>query len=443
MPNAGSAWLLHGYDPHDESANELLSPGHSSQEFRHWLVSAFAKVYLTPNRCEPPSPIGWKGLHALALKRMRRGKKGDHMRFFPILTALVVTVVIYFALFQREELVAFARGETVAEAAPAPAPIADVTKRPPVSVLVMKSLAQSVDSGIVLRGRTEAARKIDVRSENSGLVISEPLRKGAMVSAGQLLCELDPGTRGVALLEAKARLAEAEINEKAATSLAEKGFGSQTVATARRAALESAQAGVERAEKDIERLRITAPFDGLLESDAAELGSLLQPGSLCGHVIQLDPIKLVGFVPEQGISKIKTGALAGARLINGDLVNGQVTFLSRSADPLTRTFRVEVQVANPDLKISDGATAEIFIAFSGERAHLLPQSALTLDDAGNLGVRAVVDGAAQFFAVQVIRDSVKGVWLAGLPEAVEVIVVGQEYVINGRRVTVTYRKPGE
>ena len=368
---------------------------------------------------------------------------GDYMRFFPILTALVVTGVIYFALFQREELVAFALGEEVIETAAITEIPDEIAKKPPVSVLVLKSKAQSVDSGIILRGRTEAARNIDVRSEISGLVISDPLRKGAIVHKGQLLCELDPGTRGVALLEAKARLAEASINEKAATSLAEKGFGSETTATARRASLEAAQAGVERAEKEIERLQIHAPFDGLLESDTAELGQLLQPGSLCGHVIQLDPIKLVGFVPEQDIAKISVGASAGSRMIDGTIVNGRVTFLARSADPTTRTFRVEVEVPNPDLKIRDGSTAEIFIAFSGEQAHLLPQSSLTLDDGGNLGVRAVVGGAAKFFGVDIIRDSAEGVWLAGLPQEVEVIVVGQEYVIDGRRVTVTYRQPGQ
>lgn len=365
------------------------------------------------------------------------------MRIFPVLTALAVTVVIYFVLFQREELVAFALGETVPEPSIEVVAEDDVSLRPPVSVLVVKSKAQSVDSGIILRGRTEAARNIDVRSESSGLVVSEPLRKGTFVHKDQLLCELDPGTRLVGLTEAKARLAEAKINEKAASSLAAKGFGSETTATARRAALESAQAGVERAEKEIERLQIVAPFDGLLESDTAELGSLLQPGSLCGNVIQLDPIKLVGFVPEQDIAKIKPGALAGARLIGGETVNGQVSFLSRSADQTTRTFRVEISVPNPDLTIRDGSTAEIFIAFSGSQAHLLPQSALTLDDSGNLGIRGVIDGASKFFRVSIVRDTSDGVWLTGLPDEIEVIVIGQEYVIDGRRVTVTYRTPGQ
>ena len=59
-----------------------------------------------------------------------------------------------------------------------------------------------------------------------------------------------------------------------------------------------------RAEEDIERLTITAPFSGYLESDTAELGTLMQPGALCATIIQLDPIKLVGFVPEAQVDRV-------------------------------------------------------------------------------------------------------------------------------------------
>ena len=158
------------------------------------------------------------------------------------------------------------------------------------------------------------------------------------------------------------------------------------------------------AENELEKLEIHAPFAGILESDTAELGSLLQPGSLCGTIIQLDTIKLVGFVPETLVDRVEVGAAAGARLSSGREVVGEVTFISRSADPTTRTFRVDVEVPNTDLSIRDGQTAEIGIQADGEVAHLLPQSALTLDNQGQLGVRTVEDGRAGFAPVSVLRD---------------------------------------
>ena len=75
----------------------------------------------------------------------------------------------------------------------------------------------------------------------------------------------------------------------------------------------------------------------------------------------------------------------------GAQVVGKVTFLSRSADPTTRTFRVEIEVPNKELKIRDGQTAEILIGAAGAQAHLVPGSALTLNNDGALGLRAVDD----------------------------------------------------
>jgi multidrug efflux system membrane fusion protein len=181
-----------------------------------------------------------------------------------------------------------------------------------------------------------------------------------------------------------------------------------------------------------------------LESDTAELGSLLQPGGLCATVIQLDTIKLVGFVPEIAINHVQMGALASARLINGLNVHGEVTFISRSADKLTRTFQVEVTVPNTDLKISDGQTADIKITAQGSLAHLLPGSSLTLNDAGTLGVRVLAaENIVQFMPVTLIRDTMQGVWVSGLPPQSNVIVVGQEFVTDGVHVTPTFTEAAQ
>lgn len=381
------------------------------------------------------------------------------MRLFPILTAFVVVAALYLLVFERDRLsgiAGVAPSETAVQADQSDT-IAEATSRAgenTVQVVAIRSTSQVIDSAVVVRGRTEAAREIDVRAETSGLVISEPLRKGTEVVAGELLCRLDVGTREAALAEAesrvaeaRARLADAEINLRAASRLSEGGFASETRLTGAEAAAESARAGVRSAEAgvasaltEIERTEIRAPFDGLLETDTAELGALLQPGGVCATVIQLDPIKLVGFVPEVDVDRIAVGAPAGARLATGREVLGEVTFLSRSADEATRTFRVEVEAANADLSIRDGQTAEIFISSDGEEAHLVPQSALTLNDEGRLGVRLVVDAAAAFAPVSVVRDTQQGIWVTGLDDDVSVIVVGQEFVTDGVPVEVTLRE---
>ena len=406
------------------------------------------------------------------------------MKLMPILTAILVTAFLFLLVFQRDTLLEFARSDVATEDVVVTQTVDDGPRV--VSVVAMTSTAQTIDSAVILRGRTEAARQVDVRSETTGQVVSDPLRKGAFVNAGDMLCELDPGTRASRVTEARARLTEAEgrvpeaeaavaeatarvreadINVNAARQLSQDGFASETrlvsaeatreaalagvqransgVISAR-AGIESAQAALEAAQKEIENLTITAPFSGLLETDTAELGSLLQPGASCATIIQLDPIKLVGFVPEIDVNKVTVGAMAGARLATGAEVAGRVTFLSRSSDETTRTFRVEVEVPNADLAIRDGQTAEIIVASDGQKAHLLRQSSLTLNNDGALGIRVVTaENTAQFLPVTLLRDTIDGVWVAGLPETVDVIVVGQEYVIDGVVIAPTYQEAAQ
>ena len=417
------------------------------------------------------------------------------MRIVSLITAVAVVSILYVLVFERDVLRGFSSGENIEELAndlgdgpELNSEVGIATSKPEkskevISVVVIESSAKTIDSAVVLRGETAAARSVEVRSETSGQVINEPLKKGATISQGQVLCRLDPGTRQATLAdavaglaeararvpetqakldEAKARLAEAKINFNAANKLSEGGYASETrVASAEaavraaeasiasatagfdstRSKIQSAEASVAIANKEIERISLTAPFDGILETDTAELGTLLQPGALCAKIIQLNPIKFVGFVPETELGRIIKGSTATAKLLSGQEIHGTVTFVSRSADQTTRTFRVEIEADNADLSINKGQTAEISIASDGTQAHLLPQSALTLDDSGALGVRTV-DEKSQvlFFETDLIRDTMKGVWLKGLPEKTNVIVLGQEYVTDGVEVQQVFQE---
>lgn len=306
------------------------------------------------------------------------------------------------------------------------------------SVVVLKSTAEPYVDTLLLRGRTEATRRVDVRAEESGLVVSEPLLKGDIVKKGQVLCRIAEDDRKAELSEAQARLKEAEIEQAAAEKLAKRGFGAETTANTKAAALQAARARIIRAEMGIGRLEMKAPFDGILETDTAELGSLLQNGNSCASVITLDPIKMVAFAPERSVDALKVGATVEGRLITGRLIEGRITYVARSAERNTRTYLVEAETENGELAIRDGMTTEMRILLEGKPAHELPQTALTLDNDGNLGVRLNIESRVEFMPVTVLRDEERGVWVAGLPDQVEVIVVGQEFVTDGQLLEVSY-----
>ena len=342
-----------------------------------------------------------------------------------------------------------------------------INKQKAVSVLVQKSNEQEVTNGILLRGQTEAFKSVQVKAETSGSVISQPIRKGTFVKNGELLCELEVGTKSDVLSEAKVALAlsldeldasihQYELRVQAAErqkSLLKRGVGTEaaveaaelsassaeTQSLSKRQAVANVEARINRATTELNNTKIIAPFDGLLESDTAEYGDFMQTGAPCGTLLALNPIKLIGYATETQVSKIEVNTTAGARLISGDTVSGTVSFISRSADPTTRTFLVETTVPNENYEIREGSTADIYISLAGAKGHLLPQSSLTLNSSGVLGVRIALNYKAKFIPINIIRDAEEGVWVTGLPNSVDVIIVGQEYVTDNSNIKVSYK----
>ncbi len=288
---------------------------------------------------------------------------------------------------------------------------------------------------LVVRGRTEAVARVQVRARTNGQVIAVPAEKGAFVKKGTMLCRLDPGDRPARLAEARAALAQAELDYRASAALSQSGFTPKTREAAHKARLDAARAAITRVKLDIERTSIEAPFDGIIEAQPAKTGDLLQPGGICAVLVQPDPLLVTGDVSERDIKALKTGMKAQAELVTGETVSGHIRFISPSANITTRTFRIELEVANPERHLRDGVTAQIKIPLAPEPAHLLSSSLLSLDDAGQVGVRVVdEENIVQFLPTRILADSSKGVWVGGLPGAIRLITVGQDYVRSGQKV---------
>ncbi len=102
---------------------------------------------------------------------------------------------------------------------------------------------------------------------------------------------------------------------------------------------------------EVSQTKILAPFDGVFDDRRVEVGDYLRVGDVCGLVVELDPLLVVGQVSEDRVGMLKIGQPGRARLITGETVSGTVSFVAKTADPATRTFRVELEAPNPDFAI--------------------------------------------------------------------------------------------
>jgi multidrug efflux system membrane fusion protein len=306
---------------------------------------------------------------------------------------------------------------------------------PSVQATLASEAQRQVD--VVLRGRTEAARSVVVRAETAGVVAATPTPEGAAVSKGQVLCRLAVDARQAALDQARAMLKSRQLQRQASAQLAEKGYRSPTQVLEAQANLDAAQAQVRAAEIALDQVNIKAPFAGVFDHRDAEIGTYLSPGQPCGTMIELNPLLVVGDVPETEAGKLRVGAPATARLVSGQALSGHVRYVAHDADPQTRTYHVEIAVSNPSMAVRSGLSADLRIGAGIGAAHLVPVSALVLDSAGRQGVRYLLaDNRVAFAPVQILEETPQGVWVSGLKGPVRLITVGQSYVADGQKVRV-------
>lgn len=316
-----------------------------------------------------------------------------------------------------------------AGAAPAPA-AAPLTK-----VRVVELTAEAKPIEIVVQGRTAASRKVEIKAETMGKVIEIGADRGARVKKGQLIARLATDDRQARLEEALALVRQRQLDFEGGKQLAEKGYRPELKIAEARAALEAAKAMLARIELDIQRTQIRAPFDGVLDQRSVEIGDYVRDSVAIATVVDLAPAVVVAQISEREVGQIRTGQVGSARLVTGGSVEGMVRYIGTVSDAATRTFRVELEVPNPEGRIVEGVTAELRLPVAQTSAHALPPSVLTLDDRGRIGVKLVVEGdKVAFFPAQVIAGDAERVWLGGLPKTARVIAVGQEFVKDGERV---------
>jgi multidrug efflux system membrane fusion protein len=188
-------------------------------------------------------------------------------------------------------------------------------------------------------------------------------------------------------------------------------------------------------EIEVGQTKILAPFDGVFDARPVEVGDYMRVGDVCGLVVELDPLLVAGQVSEDKVSALDIGVPGKARLVTGEEVEGRIHFVAKTADPATRTFRVELEVPNKDFSIRAGITAEIVVPGTEVLAHRIPSGVIALNDSGVVGVRTVnEEGRVAFTAVRLIDDTPEGLWVSGLPRTVTLITVGQDYVTEGQKV---------
>lgn len=303
------------------------------------------------------------------------------------------------------------------------------------SVRVRTQSAEEVQRTIVVNGRTAPARIVQLSAETDGRVEFIGADRGSNVSRSGLIARLDERDRSARLAQALATVKQREVEYEARVQLMSSSYVSEAQLQEAIAALETARAELTRAELDLSYMTIRAPFDGALQSRVVEIGDFVKQGDPVASFVDNRKIIVSANLSEFDARYVQVGADAEARLATGETVRGQIRYVAPVADQSTRTFEVELEVDNSDGALRAGGTAELRIPAETVLAHRISPALLTLDDAGNVGIKIIdEEGKVRFVVADIALSSHDGVWVVGLPPTATIITVGQGFVAAGSLV---------
>lgn len=299
-------------------------------------------------------------------------------------------------------------------------------------VRVRTQSAEEVVRTIVVNGKTAPARVVHLAAETDGRVQFTGAERGANVTRGGTIVRLDERDRSARLAQAKATLKQREVEYEGRLKLQTESYVSEAQLQEAIAQLEAAKTELRRAELDLDFMTVRAPFDGALQSRAVEIGDFVKSGDPIATFVDNRTIIVAANVSEFDAQYVAVGEAAEAQLATGQKVRGAIRYVAPVADEATRTFAVELEVDNRDGRLRAGGTAELYIPAEVVNAHRVSPSLLTLDDAGNVGIKIINDnGEVEFIAADIALSSSNGIWIAGLPDTATIITVGQGFVTSG------------
>ncbi|MDE0691146.1 MAG: efflux RND transporter periplasmic adaptor subunit [Gammaproteobacteria bacterium] len=336
-------------------------------------------------------------------------------------------------------------------------------------VRTMEARPGPVQMTVTAHGEVVPKAESHLVPEVAGRVVSvaESMVSGGFFNRGDVLVEIERVDYEVALESSRARLVSAEselANAEKTYERAEELREAQSISESRhddalnrltiaRAALREARARLARAERDLERTRMTAPYDGRVRSERVDAGQFVNRGESIATLYSVDfaevrlpvrdedmaylPLSLArrgGGTPEH------PGVVLRARFAGAEHAwEARIVRTEGELDPDTRMVNLVAQVPRPYEPVGDlpPLTVGLFVEaeIHGEtfdEVLVLPRSALQRD---NRIYVVLPDGRLSFRDAEILRSTGDLYYLRGAVEAGETICLSAlDNATEGQRV---------
>jgi multidrug efflux system membrane fusion protein len=299
---------------------------------------------------------------------------------------------------------------------------------------VITSIAQEKTTYLTVQGVLEAKRKALLKAETSGMITEIKNDKGRFLKKNEEIITIAVESKLAERRQAEALVDQRKLEYNNAQQLQSHAFRSKTAVADSKSKLEAAEAALEIVLQNIKDTVIRAPFDGMVDNRMVAVGDYVDKGNAIVSFVDDSLLLATANIPEAYVNRVHPEEEIVV-MVDGQPVKGKITFISKIADPQTRTYRVDADLRDAPGGLRHGHTAKLQLSLGRSRVHVVAPSALTLNDQGEVGVKIVdTTQKARFHGIDILHYSDAGVRLAGLPDKASIIVRGQDFVNDGDTV---------
>jgi RND family efflux transporter MFP subunit len=282
-------------------------------------------------------------------------------------------------------------------------------------------------------GTVRSKQRAVVEAKVSGRVLEYTATPGAMVKAGDLLARLDVQEIQAKVDQARAMLDQAKRDFDRQKQLIASNATTRQEFDAADARVKIGTGAVSEAETMLSYAKVTAPFDGVVTRKLADVGDLAMPGKPLLEIEAPTSLRFEADLPEAILDRVKLGEKMPVRLAK--VIEGTVSEISPVADPVSRTFRVKLDLPATE-GLRTGQFGRVSVPVAEVKLLLVPQSAVLkrgqmelvfVAQHGKAALRLVKTGKVLEGRVEV---------LSGLEEGEQVIVTETAKLTDGQPVTI-------
>ncbi len=214
---------------------------------------------------------------------------------------------------------------------------------------------------IDLQGKVVAEESVPATAKMSGMLTRVSVKNGDTVKKGQLLAQVDDELIRRSLIESDVQLKTAQDLYNRQKSLWDQKIGTEVQFIQAKTQLESVEQRIATTKQQLGQSKIYAPISGTVDLVILKAGQSIVPGMPLCNIINFADLKVQGSVTEAYASKVRKGDLVIVHFpdLKKD-IKTKVTYVSKSIDPMTRTFIVECALpTNPEYRVNMIAVLKI------------------------------------------------------------------------------------